>query len=482
MEAAVHLEPIPRPPGHLLVGNFFDLDSKHPLDSIMNLARQYGPIFEIALPTVSRIIVSGYELAKEMTDDSRFDKVLGPAQKRMASGPAGAGLFTSETSDPNWRKAHNVLLPAFSLDAMRGYHSRMLDVAVQLMQKWERLNADDTVDVPADTTRLTLDTIALCGFNYRFNSFYRDTPHPFVAAMVGMLEALQAQTGELPIQSHLHPRRDRELRDHQQLLLSTVVQIIQGRRASGTTGTFNDLLDRMLTCADRESGEKLDDRNISAQCITFLVAGHETTSGLLSFALYELLRKPDVLARAYEEVDRVLGTDLSVYPTYAQTHQVPYVSQILEETLRLWPTAPAFSRFPYSDTVIGGKYRLAKDAAVIVLTPLLHRDKQVWGENAEGFDPDRFSPENRLRIPPNAYLPFGTGQRACIGRQFALQEATLVLSMLLARSRCTGAAEATRGGTSTPFTRAGTVRFGPPSPPPLTCRRTSHRRRRRGHG
>ena len=69
----------------------------------------------------------------------------------------------------------------------------------------------------------------------------------------------------------------------------------------------------------------------------------------------------------------------------------------------------------------------------MILVGMLHRDKQVWGENPEEFDPDRFSPEKRASIPPNAYKPFGTGQRACIGRQFALQEATLVLSMLLQR-------------------------------------------------
>src|SRR4249919_2809793 len=158
---------------------------------------------------------------------------------------------------------------------------------------------------------------------------------------------------------------------------------------------------------DRESGEKLDDTNIIAQCITFLVAGHETTSGLLSFALYELIRKPKVLDRGYEEVDRVLGADVNALPTYAQIHQLPFVSQILDETLRLWPTAPAFTRRPYEDTVIGGKYQLRKDTGALVLVGMLHRDKQVWGENPEAFEPDRFGPENRAKIPLNAYKPFG---------------------------------------------------------------------------
>jgi cytochrome P450 / NADPH-cytochrome P450 reductase len=431
---ASHLEPIPRPPGHMLVGNLFDLDAHHPIESLMELARKYGPIFEIVLPgRGSRIIVSGHALVDELCDESRFDKIVGPGLNALAEGPIGRGLFTSETSDPNWSKAHNVLMPAFSMDAMRGYFPRMLDIAVQLVQKWERLNPDETVDVPADMTRLTLDTIALCGFNYRFNSFYRDTAHPFVVAMLGVLEAAQARARELPLQGRLHTGRARQLRADQQLMLETVQRLIEERRGSGGVGTIGDLLDCMLTGIDRQSGEKLDDTNIIAQCVTFLVAGHETTSGLLSFALYALLKNPEVLARGYEEVDRVLGTNTGVLPTYAQIHQMPYVSRILDETLRLWPTAPAFTRRPYEDTIVGGKYRLEASKAAVVLTGMLHRDREVWGDNPEAFNPDHFSPENRSKIPPNAYKPFGTGQRACIGRQFALQEAVLVLSMLLQR-------------------------------------------------
>src|ERR1700722_15561276 len=216
-------------------------------------------------------------------------------------------------------------------------------------------------------------------------------------------------------------------------MIRTVQHLIEERRRSGALGTINDLLDRMLTGADRQSGEKLDETNIIAQCITFLIAGHETTSGLLSFALYALIKNPEVLARGYEEVDRVLGPDLSAPPTYAQTHQMPYVGQILEESLRLWPTAPAFTRRPYEDIVLGGKYRILRDSTVVVLTPMLHRDRTIWSDSPEAFDPARFSPENRAKIPPNAYKPFGTGQRACIGRQFAVQEAVLALAMLLQR-------------------------------------------------
>ena len=76
---------------------------------------------------------------------------------------------------------------------MQGYHGMMLDLAVQLIQKWLRLNPDEQVDVADDMTRLTLDTIGLCGFNYRFNSFYRDQPHPFIIAMVRAQAAARRQ-------------------------------------------------------------------------------------------------------------------------------------------------------------------------------------------------------------------------------------------------------------------------------------------------
>jgi cytochrome P450/NADPH-cytochrome P450 reductase len=163
-----------------------------------------------------------------------------------------------------------------------------------------------------------------------------------------------------------------------------------------------------------------------------LIAGHETTSGLLSFAIYFLLEHPEYLDRAREEVDRVLGGTLQ--PTFDQVHELTYVRRVLDEALRLWPTASGFRRHAKEDTVIGGgRYAIPTDLPMMVLSPMLHRDKSIWGEDAEEFNPDHTTPERMSTIPPNAYKPFGTGQRACIGRQFALQEAVLVLGMLLQR-------------------------------------------------
>ena len=280
-------------------------------------------------------------------------------------------------------------------------------------------------------TRLTLDTIALCGFGYRFNSFYRDTPHPFVEAMVRTLAEAQARTRQLPIQTRLKIRAQRRVEEDQAFMNGLVDRLIAERRAQGDAADTTDLLGRMLSGVDKASGQGLPDSNIRAQCITFLIAGHETTSGLLSFAVYYLLKDPDVLARARAEADAVLGSD--AWPTFEQVHRLTYIRQVLDESLRLWPTAPGFSRYPYEDTVIGGRYAIPAHTPITVLTPALHRDPAVWGPDAAEFDPEHVAPERLAAISPNVYKPFGTGQRACIGRQFALQEAMLVLGMLLQR-------------------------------------------------
>ena len=93
MDAIAHLEPIPHPPGHVFVGNLFDLDASHPIESLTHLAREYGPIYELELPGGSRVIVSGYELVDELCDESRFDKMIGSSLNALAEGRGGRERF-----------------------------------------------------------------------------------------------------------------------------------------------------------------------------------------------------------------------------------------------------------------------------------------------------------------------------------------------------------------------------------------------------
>jgi cytochrome P450/NADPH-cytochrome P450 reductase len=427
------LSPIPHPPTKPVVGNMLSLDSSAPVQNLTRLAKELGPIFWLDMMGAPLVIASGHDLVDELSDEKRFDKaVRGPLRRVRAV--AGDGLFTADTTEPNWGKAHNILLQPFGNRAMVSYHPSMVDIAEQLVKKWERLNADDEIDVVHDMTALTLDTIGLCGFDYRFNSFYREDYHPFVASLVRSLETIMMIRG-LPMENLWMQKRRRDMAADVAFMNRMVDEIVAERRKNtAASDDKKDMLAAMMTGVDRATGEQLDDVNIRYQINTFLIAGHETTSGLLSCTLYALLKHPDILKKAYEEVDRVLGPDTNVKPTYQQVTQLTYITQILKEALRLWPPAPAYGIMPLKDeTIGGGKYTLKKGTFITILVTALHRDPSVWGPNPDAFNPENFSREAEAARPVNAWKPFGNGQRACIGRGFAMHEAALAIGVILQR-------------------------------------------------
>ncbi|MFI6335676.1 cytochrome P450 [Streptomyces sp. NPDC050535] len=424
------LHRIPHPPRRLpLIGDAIGADVRRPIQDSLRLGRQLGPIFRRRGFGKEVVFVGGADLAAELADESRFAKHVGLGVANLRP-VAGDGLFTAYNHEPNWQLAHDVLAPGFSREAMEGYHPMMLAVTERLIDRWDRERAAGrAVDVPGDMTKLTLETIARTGFGHDFGSFERARPHPFVTAMVGTLtyaQRLNAVPAPLAPLLLRGPARRNEA--DMAYLNRTVDAVVADRRSAGGDG---DLLDRMLETAHPETGERLSPENIRRQVITFLVAGHETTSGALSFALHYLSRHPEVAARARAEVDRVWGD--TARPGYDQVARLRHVRRVLDESLRLWPTAPAFAREARLETVLGGVHPMRQGAWALVLTAMLHRDPDVWGADAEEFDPERFDAKAVRARPAHTFKPFGTGVRACIGRQFALHEATLVLGLLLRR-------------------------------------------------
>jgi cytochrome P450 len=416
---------IPHRPGRLpVIGDLIGANPRTPLQDTVRLGKRLGPIFTRKIFGFEIVFVSGVDLVTELNDETKFGKHVGMGVENLRA-LGGDGLFTAHTHEPNWRLAHDILQPAFSAEAMRRYHPIMLDVAHELVAAWDA--ASGPVDVSADMTRLTLETIGLAGFGYRFGSFERTEPHPFVTAMIRALRYAQLQNVKLPFVRRAFAGTPEQNRADIAVMTDLVDEVITERRDGEES---RDLLGLMLTEGHPETGERLDPVNIRNQAITFVVAGHETTSGALSFALYYLTRHPELLAKARAEVDAVWGDR---EPAFGDVAKLRYVRRVLDEAMRLWPTAPGYSREAHEDVVLGRKYRLRKGDWVIVPLPLVHRDPAAWGPDPERFDPDRFEPAAVKKRPAQAYKPFGTGERACIGRQFALHEAVLALGMVLRR-------------------------------------------------
>ncbi len=428
----------PHPPGRKpVVGDGLSIDREGPLSSFVRIGHALGPIFEIMVFRQKFVFVAGAELAAQMCNEQVFAKKLSPALTELRAF-VGDGLFTAHTEEPNWDLAHTLLMPAFTRSAMQGYHPVMLRTVRELLSYWSAL--EGPVDVSRDMTKLTLETLSRAALGRDFASFESEEPHPFIAAMITALRSgqLKAVARTSPGGRRAVARIDRKVAPAQAYVDELLDDVIAERRRTGDTST-DDLLGLMLNAEHPETGRRLSDVNIRHQVLTFLVAGHETTSGALSFTLYYLSRHPHVVRALQAEVDAVLGPDPAAEPTFEQVAKLRGVRRALDEALRLWPTAPAFGRGPRHETVqLSTGHTMRPQDWAIVLLPLVHRDPSVWGDDAESFDPDRFLPERARSRPAHTYKPFGTGERACIGRQFALHEAVLVLATLLHRFDLSG--------------------------------------------
>ncbi|KAK4661054.1 hypothetical protein QC762_124450 [Podospora pseudocomata] len=420
--------PLPGPRAYPIVGNVLQIDTSSTLKSLDKFTDQYGEIYRLVLPWGTTAIVTTAALVHEVSDETRFKKPIIADLEQLRNG-VPAGMFTTPTEEPVWGIAHRVLTPAFGPVPIQEMFPEMHELAAQLVMKWARHGPEQSIAVSEDFTRLALDTIALCSMNFRFNSYYHDELHPFITAMANFLTESGNRSLKGNFLSSLFFWSSNKYFADIKTLRDIAQSVLDARRAN--PNGRKDLLSAMLDGVDRKTGEKLDDGAIIDNLITFLIAGHETTSGMLSFAFVMLLKNPETLKKARQEVDEVIGRG----PITAEhMKKLPYITAILRETLRLCPTIPSYGVQALEDTVIGGKWAIAKGQVVLLYLARSHRDKAVYGETADEFIPERMLDENFDRLSkehPGFWKPFGNGQRGCIGRAFAWQEAMVIMAMLL---------------------------------------------------
>jgi cytochrome P450 / NADPH-cytochrome P450 reductase len=334
---------IPSLAGLPVIGNILDVQDEVPIRGIERVADTCGEIFKLNFFGRERIVVASAELVGELSDEKRFWKTSTEGLNALRPDKAqGVGLFTAPSEEHwDWQLAHRILLPAFGPLSIEEMFGEMHDIASQLVLKWARLGPSYRIPVTSDFTRLTLDTIALCAMDYRFNSFYQDELHPFVQAMNHRLGAASDRFKVGSMLKRLLPwdKSEKQLAEDNAYMRKISLELVQNRRNNPTDK--RDLLNAMLHGKDPKSGETMPDGLISANMTTFLIAGHETTSGLLSFAFLNLLKNPETYFKAQQEVDRVLGRG-KMRPEHLK--ELKYLNAVLRETLRLSPTAPAFSR------------------------------------------------------------------------------------------------------------------------------------------
>jgi len=184
--------------------------------------------------------------------------------------------------------------------------------------------------------------------------------------------------------------------------------------------------------AQRQAGGRLTDRQLRDEMVTLLLAGHETTALALSYTFYLLARHLEAEARLVAELQEALGGRA---PTAEDVPRLRYAEWVVKEAMRLYPPAWGLGREAIADCEVGG-YHVPRGTQVLTIQWVVHRDPR-WFEEPEAFRPERWADDLERRLPRCAYFPFGDGPRICVGQQFALTEAVLVLATVARRYRLT---------------------------------------------
>lgn len=287
--AGITPTPIPEPRGYPFIGHIAEVDREFILGSMVKFAEKHDGIYRLRFPGSSMIIVSTIKLADELLDEKRFQKRNDPILQELRHG-IHDGLFTAYNEEPNWGIAHRVLMPAFGPKGIQDMFDGMHDIASQLVLKWARVGPQQKLHVTDDFTRLALDTLALCSMGFRFNNFYSTDPHPFVDAM-GEFLTESGRRVQRPLPGFFYRTENEKYVANIQTMRKTAESVLK-ERESGSGSERKDLLNAMLKGRDTQSGKKMSDTSIIDNLITFLVAGHETTSGTLSYAM---VHKPPLL-------------------------------------------------------------------------------------------------------------------------------------------------------------------------------------------
>lgn len=380
-----------------------------------------GPIAVVSDPHLIR------QVLVERTDNYPKDFL----QKRMLSSGLGKGLLMAEGAD--WRSQRRALAPMFSPRHVLGFQETMSTVAAEMVERWRFRRDGRRVDVAAEMARVTLRILA----RTIFSDALTRTEDEFAAVVSRFLETI----GRLDPFDALGmpdwiPRLGRMRSQPMLRFFENAVDTMVARRRAAIQASPEhvpqDLLTLLLEAKDPETGQGLSDVEVKANLVTFIIAGHETTSNALTWSLFLLSRDEGARAGVEREADEVLPDGIFVPGTLDRLVQA---RAAIDEAMRLYPPAATISRQALGPDRLGDV--LIKVGTLVVVSPyVLHRHRLLWTA-PDHFVPERFLPENRGRIDRFAYLPFGAGPRVCIGASFALQEAAIVLVSVMRSFRLT---------------------------------------------
>ncbi|KAF7668624.1 hypothetical protein LDENG_00292030 [Lucifuga dentata] len=401
-------------------------------NKFLEWAEMYGPVYRINALHYVFLSVTCPEATKEILMSPKYPKDRSVYKKLFSlfgQRFLGNGLVTAHDHE-QWYKQRRIMDPAFSSLYLRSLMSPFNERAERLMDKLTEI-ADSKTE--ANMLHLcncvTLDVISKVAFGVDLELLKKPSPFPkaIEICLKGMVFYIRDYFFEF---KPMNRNFINEVREACRLLRRTGAKWINDRKTAIQNGEDvpKDILTQILkTAGKEETMTKEDEEFMLDNFVTFFIAGQETTANLLGFCIMELGRHPDILEKARKEVDDVIGMKQDI--SYDDLGKLVYLSQVLKETLRIYPTAPGTSREVLEDIVIDGIHIPGNVTCMFDSYVAGRMDKHF--KDPLKFDPERFHPD--APKPYYCYYPFALGPRSCLGQNFAQMEAKVVMAKLLQR-------------------------------------------------
>jgi cytochrome P450 len=439
------------PPGptYKMPGKLLRQFIRDPIDTLTNIAQEYGDIsyFKLGQKEHIYLINNPDYIEKVLIYDHRNFK----KGKRLQTAKAvlGEGLVTSEGDLHN--RQRRLIQPIFHPKQIITYSNIMTDYAIRMTHRW---NDGDMVDVSEQMMQLTLGIICKSVLNYDIESEVRQVGKALTTVRK-YSKRLQSPIGHILDKIPVLPAV-KGARDAKAELDSLMYQLIADRRRrrrqkqdyddddDGKNHDGDDLLSRLMQAQDLDSPnsnqEKMSDKQVRDEVMTIFIAGHETTANALTWTFYLLSQNQDVETKLHNEINSVLGDgsggddnggDDNVgnrIPTADDIPKLQYTEKVLRESMRLYPPVWTIGRRVENDYSVG-EYTIPAGSSILMSQYVMHHNPKYY-EEAERFNPDRWTEEFRSHLPRFSYFPFGGGIRGCIGEPFAWIEGVLIIAII----------------------------------------------------
>lgn len=404
---------------------FANFDVINDNDTQLDYYRRFGHVYAVGVPTKKwrLVVVSDPELLDEVaSNEDQFGKKVEDINFfDQLGGSRGAGISVVGDSD-YYERVRRIMLPWYAPAHQRTQFDRMMVLARKMIATWETIPSGEPLEMRDWMERYTLEVSGRGACNYDFNLLDKDAPKsPFAAAVPESTKESVARIAEprpdfTLLSGPVKRARKRKYRTQADILFSTADALVRGRLNTCPAGEQTDLLTRLITTPDPDTGEHLDPETIRDQILMHLSNGFNGPSVIGAWLAYVLASHPDVEQNLIAEIDAVSDGDPDYDLQYADLMTLPYMTQVIKETLRIYPPMPITIRRSLKDGTLG-PFRIRKDDIILVGALAAQRDERYWGPEADKFDPGQFAVEKVINRPLHAFIPFSVGPRQCMAQE-----------------------------------------------------------------